>query len=105
MQRRTPNSDSLAKRALRSVLRLLFRISITGDTGSFRNERTLIVANHESLIDGLLLALFLPVRALLPASPSGLELWIAGTLSPRASSELSARGWDVHDHAAETSAK
>lgn len=45
------------------------------------------------------------LHALLPASSSGLELWIAGTLSPRASSELAARGWDVHDHAAETLAK
>jgi hypothetical protein len=45
------------------------------------------------------------LHALIPASQSGLELWIAGTLSPRASSELSARCWDVHDHAAETLAR
>ena len=45
------------------------------------------------------------LHALLPASPSGLELWIAGTQSSRASSELAARGWVVHDHAAETLAK
>ena len=45
------------------------------------------------------------LHALLPAGPSRLELWIAGTISPRAGSELAARGWDVHDHAAETLAK
>jgi acyl-[acyl-carrier-protein]-phospholipid O-acyltransferase/long-chain-fatty-acid--[acyl-carrier-protein] ligase len=56
-------SEPLIKRALRGLLRLLFRISITGDPASFHNERTLIVANHESFLDGLLLALFLPVRA------------------------------------------
>ncbi|MGO9933708.1 MAG: 1-acyl-sn-glycerol-3-phosphate acyltransferase [Steroidobacteraceae bacterium] len=56
-------SEPLSKRALRGLLRLLFRISIAGDPASFHNERTLIVANHESLIDGLLLAVFLPVRA------------------------------------------
>ncbi len=48
---------------MRGLLRILFRISITGDPASFHNERTLIVANHESFLDGLLLALFLPVRA------------------------------------------
>ena len=63
MQRSAPSSDSLTKRALRGVLRLVFRLSITGDPASFHNERTLIVANHESFLDGLLLALFLPVRA------------------------------------------
>src|SRR5580692_3677050 len=63
MQRSASSSDSLTKRALRGVLRLVFRLSITGDPASFHNERTLIVANHESFLDGLLLALFLPVRA------------------------------------------
>jgi acyl-[acyl-carrier-protein]-phospholipid O-acyltransferase/long-chain-fatty-acid--[acyl-carrier-protein] ligase len=63
MPRSSSSSDSLTKRALRGLLRLLFRLSITGDPASFHNERTLIVANHESFLDGLLLALFLPVRA------------------------------------------
>src|ERR1700735_1895779 len=63
MQRSASSSDSLTKRALRGVLRLVFRLSITGDPASFHNERTLIVANHESFLDGLLLALFLPVNA------------------------------------------
>ena len=63
MHRGASSSDSLTKRALRGVLRLVFRLSITGDPASFHNERTLIVANHESFLDGLLLALFLPVRA------------------------------------------
>jgi len=34
-----------------------------GDGTSFVNPRTLIVANHESFLDGLLLALFLPIEA------------------------------------------
>jgi hypothetical protein len=45
------------------------------------------------------------LHALFPGSAGRLELWVSGTLSPRASSELSARGWEVHDHAAETLAE
>jgi acyl-[acyl-carrier-protein]-phospholipid O-acyltransferase/long-chain-fatty-acid--[acyl-carrier-protein] ligase len=51
------------KLALRAVARLLFRVALRGDAAEFRNERTLIVANHESFLDGLLLAAFLPVDA------------------------------------------
>jgi acyl-[acyl-carrier-protein]-phospholipid O-acyltransferase/long-chain-fatty-acid--[acyl-carrier-protein] ligase len=51
------------KALLRGVTRVLFRVSIHGDSTSFTNARTLIVANHESFLDGLLLALFLPVEA------------------------------------------
>ena len=45
------------------------------------------------------------LHALLPASSGRPEVWVSGSISPRATSELSARGWDVHDHAAETLAE
>ena len=48
---------------LRSILRVFFRVRMSGDASAFANERTLIVANHESFLDGLLLAAFLPVSA------------------------------------------
>jgi len=48
---------------LRSLLKALFRVTIAGGAQEFENPRTLIVANHESFLDGLLLAVFLPVRA------------------------------------------
>ncbi len=51
------------RRILRLFLRPLFRVRMTGDPGVFDNPRTLIVANHESFIDGLLLAVFLPIEA------------------------------------------
>ena len=60
---RTPFHRALGKSVLRMLLRPLFRISVTGDARVFVNERTLIVANHESFLDGLLLAVFLPVEA------------------------------------------
>ena len=51
------------KAGARALMRLLFRVSITGDPAVFTNARTLIVANHESFLDGLLMGVFLPVEA------------------------------------------
>jgi acyl-[acyl-carrier-protein]-phospholipid O-acyltransferase/long-chain-fatty-acid--[acyl-carrier-protein] ligase len=48
---------------LRLILGPLFRVRISGDPDVFNNTRTLIVANHESFVDGVLLAVFLPVEA------------------------------------------
>ena len=48
---------------LRVLLRPLFRVRVTGNPEVFRNPRTLIVANHESFLDGMLLGAFLPVKA------------------------------------------
>ena len=48
---------------LRTLLKVLFRIDVAGDDGVFRNERTLVVANHESFLDGLLIGLMIPVNA------------------------------------------
>jgi len=51
------------KSFLRVVLKYLFRIELLGDPSEFANKRTLIVANHESFIDGLLIGLMMPVDA------------------------------------------
>jgi acyl-[acyl-carrier-protein]-phospholipid O-acyltransferase / long-chain-fatty-acid--[acyl-carrier-protein] ligase len=60
-------TDSFRFRALRFILRVilrgLFRVQLSGDPSVFKNERTLIVANHESFLDGALLGSFLPVGA------------------------------------------
>jgi acyl-[acyl-carrier-protein]-phospholipid O-acyltransferase/long-chain-fatty-acid--[acyl-carrier-protein] ligase len=50
---------SFIKTLLRRLAALLFRVRLIG-TPAERHERLLIVANHESFLDGLLLGLFLP---------------------------------------------
>lgn len=47
---------------LRFAIRVLFRLRFEGDVNAFKAEKLLIVANHPSLLDGLLLGLCLPVR-------------------------------------------
>jgi hypothetical protein len=42
------------------------------------------------------------LHAALPSASNGLELWLSGTISQRARSELATRGWEVHDKAVET---
>jgi acyl-[acyl-carrier-protein]-phospholipid O-acyltransferase/long-chain-fatty-acid--[acyl-carrier-protein] ligase len=51
---------SIIRIVLRNVLRLLFRVRVTGLEKNLDTKRLLIIANHESLLDGLLLGLFLP---------------------------------------------
>ena len=54
----------MLKALLRFFIKLCFRVKVVGeDASAFDNERTLIIANHESFLDGLLIALFLPVEA------------------------------------------
>ncbi|MCW5603311.1 MAG: 1-acyl-sn-glycerol-3-phosphate acyltransferase [Burkholderiales bacterium] len=45
---------------IRFVLRLLWRVRVKGDTQQLLRGRPLVVANHDSYLDGVLLGLFLP---------------------------------------------
>jgi acyl-[acyl-carrier-protein]-phospholipid O-acyltransferase/long-chain-fatty-acid--[acyl-carrier-protein] ligase len=58
-----PIGADLLLGTLRLLRCVLFRVTVHGNVGEFDNERTLIVANHESFLDGLLLGIFLPVEA------------------------------------------
>ncbi|MDR3352680.1 MAG: bifunctional acyl-ACP--phospholipid O-acyltransferase/long-chain-fatty-acid--ACP ligase [Zoogloeaceae bacterium] len=46
---------------LRFLARLLFRIEVRGGGEDYRVQPLLVIANHESFLDGLLLGLFLPI--------------------------------------------
>ncbi len=53
----------LLKRLLKSVLRLVLRVRIEGDVKQFQHaQRLLVVCNHESFLDGLILGFFLPIN-------------------------------------------
>jgi len=47
---------------VKTLLKLVFRVRVEGDARPLNDERVLVVANHESFLDGLLLAVFMPVN-------------------------------------------
>lgn len=51
----------LLRPLLRGLARLLFRVDIQLRQADFSQPRLLVVANHESFLDGLLIGLFLPI--------------------------------------------
>ena len=51
----------LLRPLLRGLARLLFRVDVRMQQADFARQRLLVVANHESFLDGLLIGLFLPI--------------------------------------------
>ncbi|NOS97670.1 MAG: AMP-binding protein [Methylotenera sp.] len=60
---------------LRVICKLLFRVEVRGLENVPKDEGLLIVANHESFLDGLLLGLFLPKKATFVVHTSVLKKW------------------------------
>ncbi len=65
----------LIKVVLRNIARLIFRLRVHGDETVFKTDRLLIIANHESFLDGFLLGLFLPVNPVFVVHTGIARLW------------------------------
>ncbi|HEY6093808.1 MAG TPA: bifunctional acyl-ACP--phospholipid O-acyltransferase/long-chain-fatty-acid--ACP ligase [Gallionellaceae bacterium] len=60
---------------LRLFFRVVFRVTVRGDATHLEHDRLLVIANHESFLDGLLLGLFLPFRATFVVHTGVFKLW------------------------------
>lgn len=69
----------MIKTILQNVCRILFRVQVTGEQNLPQQQNPsrglLIVANHESFLDGLLLGLFLPISATFVVHTTVLKSW------------------------------
>ena len=61
---------------LRFAFRALFGVRVKGDPAQLQAGRVLIVANHDSVLDGALLGLFLPAGVTVAESGEGLRHWL-----------------------------
>ncbi|MGH8245000.1 MAG: 1-acyl-sn-glycerol-3-phosphate acyltransferase, partial [Gammaproteobacteria bacterium] len=51
----------MLKSIVRALLKVLFRVEVEGDSSHFVRPRLLVIANHQSFLDGVILAAFLPI--------------------------------------------
>ena len=66
---------TLLRFILRNLATLLYRVHVKGDDAVFSGSRLLIVANHESFLDGLLLGLFLPINPVFVVHTGIARIW------------------------------
>ncbi len=66
----------MLKSMIRALLKVAFRVQVEGDASHFSERRLLIIANHQSLLDGLILAAFLPVDAVFVVHTEVTRNWI-----------------------------
>ncbi len=61
---------------LRFICKIIFRVQVKGLENVPEQDQLLIVANHESFLDGLLLGLFIPKRATFVVHSGVLKRWL-----------------------------
>ncbi len=61
---------------LRFICKIIFRVEVHGLENVPEQDQLLIVANHESFLDGLLLGLFIPKRATFVVHSGVLKRWL-----------------------------
>ncbi len=68
--------DALTRSLLQSLLRFLFKCRVTGlENFKFAGRRVLIISNHVSLLDGVLLAAFMPERITFAINTGWTQKW------------------------------
>ena len=61
---------------LKTLCQMIFRVEVTGVANIPKTGKLLIIANHESFLDGLLLGLFLPINATFVVHSTVLNSWV-----------------------------